>query len=212
MDPRRETRRLAMQLLYAIDLGRLGEKQPEAVSASIAPETEAEPGAGRPSRSLSPPDRGILLDAIDAEFNANAEVREAATMLAIDAWGLRDKADAICAELAPDWPPSRQPAVDRSILRLALYEIASGRTPMKVAINEAVELAKHYAGEESPMFINAVLDKAAAQLPTPPAGHAGTPAEASEAAAPAADAATTEPRETVDPNRWLDDALQASEG
>lgn len=201
-----------MQLLYAIDLGRLGEKTPEA--AAVLPSASArEEQAGEPDGGVLPtPDRGILLDAIDAEFNANAEVREAATTLAIDAWLLRDKADAICGELAPDWPASRQPAVDRAILRLALYEIASGRTPMKVAINEAVELAKSYAGEESPMFINAVLDKAAAQLPTPPAGHAAIPAEMSEAATPAADAATAPPREPVDPNRWLNDALQATEG
>lgn len=186
-----------MQLLYAIDLGRLGEQQDASASP---PDPEAREGVNRP---LATPDHGLLLDAIDAEFNADPAVREAAATLAIEAWGLRDKADAICAELAPDWPPSRQPAVDRSILRLALYEIASGRTPMKVAINEAVELAKAYAGEESPMFINAVLDKAAARLPAPPAGDADAePAAAGEASFSEAAA--------VDPNCWLDDALQAS--
>ncbi|MFW6336050.1 MAG: transcription antitermination factor NusB [Phycisphaeraceae bacterium] len=208
MDPRRETRRLAMQLLYAIDLGRLGEKQPDAESPTAA--SEARESVQSP---LSSPDHGVLLDAIDAEFNANAEVREAAARLAIEAWTLRAKADAICAELAPDWPPSRQPAVDRSILRLALYEIASGRTPMKVAINEAVELAKHYAGEDSPMFINAVLDKAAARLPVPPAGETGAKGaegERSVAASLPSDVFPARSQATVDPNRWLDDALHAA--
>lgn len=209
MDPRREIRRLAMQLLYAIDLGRLGEKQSDAGASTAA--SEARQSVQRP---LSSPDHGVLLEATDAEFNANAEVRESATRLAIEAWTLRDKADAICAELAPDWPPSRQPAVDRSILRLALYEIASGRTPMKVAINEAVELAKQYAGEESPMFINAVLDKAAARLPAPPAGETAAKAAAGAGSvppSPASHASSTRAENAVDPNRWLDDALHAAE-
>jgi len=79
--------------------------------------------------------------------------------LANAAWAERDAADAAVAELAPQWPTNRQPIVDRSLLRLAYYEMASGITPPKVAINEAVELAKEYSTEQSPMFVNGVLDK-----------------------------------------------------
>ena len=79
--------------------------------------------------------------------------------LAKKAWELRQEADSIVVELAPDWPTYRQPIIDRSILRIAYYEIVSTQTPPKVAINEAVELAKEYSTEKSPLFINGVLDK-----------------------------------------------------
>ena len=59
---------------------------------------------------------------------------------------------------APTWPVSQLPAVDRNILRIAIYEILMSReTPPKVAINEAVELAKQFGGENLPPFVNGVL-------------------------------------------------------
>lgn len=79
--------------------------------------------------------------------------------LAQAAWAMRDQADAAVAALSPEWPTHRQPVVDRTILRLAFFEMVSGRTPPKVAINEAVELAKEFSTEKSPSFINGVLDK-----------------------------------------------------
>ena len=54
--------------------------------------------------------------------------------------------------------------MDRAILRLAYHEITTGRVPVKIAINEAVELAKQFASEESPPFVNGVLDKMHRQL------------------------------------------------
>jgi N utilization substance protein B len=58
------------------------------------------------------------------------------------------------------WKLKRMARVDRNILRLAAYEImfSQGKVPVKVAINEAVELAKRFGGDESPSFVNAVLD------------------------------------------------------
>ena len=79
--------------------------------------------------------------------------------LAESAWATRNEADRAVSELTPDWPTHRQPVVDRSILRLAYYEIASGATPPKVAINEAVELAREFSTDKSPLFVNGVLDK-----------------------------------------------------
>jgi len=59
---------------------------------------------------------------------------------------------------APEWPLEQMAYVDRNILRLALYEFAvEGSTPVKVAINEAVELAKMFGSDSSPRFINGVL-------------------------------------------------------
>ncbi len=64
--------------------------------------------------------------------------------------------DQVISELARDWAIERMPPVDRNILRLALWEMRSGQSPA-VAINEAVELAKAYAAEDSPGFVNGVL-------------------------------------------------------
>ena len=79
--------------------------------------------------------------------------------LAVSAWARRDDADAAVAAITPEWPTHRQPVVDRSILRLALYEMAHEDTPPKVAINEAIELAREFSTEKSPLFVNAVLDR-----------------------------------------------------
>ena len=56
------------------------------------------------------------------------------------------------------WRVERMPAVDRNILRLAIYEMMQGRTPPAVVINEALELARRFSGDESVPFINGVLD------------------------------------------------------
>ncbi len=67
--------------------------------------------------------------------------------------------DQIIAEYAPEWPLDQIAAIDRNILRLACWEFASpaGDTPIKVAINEAVELAKLYGSDSAPRFVNGVL-------------------------------------------------------
>jgi N utilization substance protein B len=70
----------------------------------------------------------------------------------------REKIDKIIARTAPAWPLDQIPPVDKSILRLAIHEIViDNRVPMRAAINEAVELAKEFGGENSPKFINGVL-------------------------------------------------------
>lgn len=70
----------------------------------------------------------------------------------------REKIDKIIEGTAPAWPLDQIPPVDRNILRLAIHEIViDNRVPMRAAINEAVELAKEFGGENSPKFINGVL-------------------------------------------------------
>jgi transcription antitermination protein NusB len=59
---------------------------------------------------------------------------------------------------AEHWRMERMPAVDRNILRLAVYEIRRGGTPAAVAIDEALELARKFSNEESVQFVNGVLD------------------------------------------------------
>ncbi len=66
--------------------------------------------------------------------------------------------DGIISRLAPSWPMSQLPVVDRSLLRLAVYElVVEQSSPPKVVINEMVELAKLYGSESSPKFVNGVL-------------------------------------------------------
>lgn len=116
------------------------------------------------------PDPEALLEALEEPFDdGDAEVPLApklpAVELALAAWATRHEADAQCSKLAPDWPTSRQPPIDRAILRLAWFEMTTGRNPPAVVINEAVELAKQFSDEKSPPFINGVLDRIAKRLP-----------------------------------------------
>jgi len=70
----------------------------------------------------------------------------------------REEIDKIIIRFAPSWPISQMAVVERNILRMAIYEMMLNReTPPKVAINEAVELAKIFGSEASPKFINGVL-------------------------------------------------------
>ena len=73
-----------------------------------------------------------------------------------------DTIDKTIGEVSENWVVSRMPLVDRNILRIATYEILyDAEVPASVAINEAVELAKVYGGEDSSKFVNGVLGKIA---------------------------------------------------
>ena len=70
----------------------------------------------------------------------------------------RKDSDDKIMKYAPQWPLEQIPTIDRNILRLAIFEILhDNRVPVKVAINEAVELAKHFGGDNSSKFVNGVL-------------------------------------------------------
>lgn len=85
-------------------------------------------------------------------------VRDVAIRMAEQTWDNRGIADSWIERLAPKWPLHRQPGVDRNLLRLAIWEMTSGHAPAKVVIDEAIELAKVFSTEQSPAFINGVLD------------------------------------------------------
>jgi len=72
----------------------------------------------------------------------------------------REKIDKLIEKCAPEWPLDQVTVVDRNILRLGIFELVFGNyeeVPPKVAINEAIELAKTYGGESSGRFVNGVL-------------------------------------------------------
>jgi N utilization substance protein B len=92
------------------------------------------------------------------EASDDPVLRQQATDLAKGAWEGRELSDKWVERLAPQWPPRRQPGVDRNIIRLAIWELTNSDTPPKVVIDEAIELAKTYSTENSPSFVNGVLD------------------------------------------------------
>lgn len=77
----------------------------------------------------------------------------------------QDQMDQLIALYAPDWPVDQMAIIDRNVLRIAIFELAiDDTTPVKVAINEAVELAKLYGSDSSARFVNGVLGTLADRL------------------------------------------------
>lgn len=77
--------------------------------------------------------------------------------------------DDFLAQCAPDFPVSNLSPIDRNILRVAVYEMRANLAPVRVAVNEAVEIAKVYGSDTSPRFVNGALGAAVARLPAQPA-------------------------------------------
>jgi len=107
---------------------------------------------------------------ITAEFAPGAEDFSYVKELAHGVADHRQKIDAIITQAAPDWPIDQIAIVDRNILRLGLYELIfadRADVPSKVAINEAIELAKTFGGESSGRFVNGVLGTVYKELGEP---------------------------------------------
>ena len=74
--------------------------------------------------------------------------------------------DTLITRYAPEWPLEQMAIIDRNVLRIAIFEfLVDSDTPVKVAINEAVELAKVYGSDSAPRFINGVLGTLADKIP-----------------------------------------------
>ena len=117
----------------------------------------------------------FLHDAMGRVEDLGPMAAETARSLASEAFTQRAEADAEFGRLVPDWPPHRQAAVDRAILRVARAELLRGTPPGAVVINEAIELARAFSTDRSPAFINGLLDAVLARLK---AQGAKPPAEA----------------------------------
>jgi len=102
-----------------------------------------------------------LEPAMERNYNEYAKSLENRTFIENLVWGVIDKQsniDAILAPAAPDWPIDQISLVDLVIMRMGIYELLFAvEVPPKVAINEAVELAKAFGGENSSKFVNGVL-------------------------------------------------------
>jgi transcription antitermination protein NusB len=76
----------------------------------------------------------------------------------------RDELDALIARHSRGWELERIAPLDRNLMRVALYEIEHADTPVEVAIDEAVEIAKEYCGADAPGFVNGILGAAVGEL------------------------------------------------
>ncbi len=133
MKPRTRARSLALQVLYESDL------------------TGHLPGAVFQQRLED-------IHADEPEASLNPDLAEFARQIIVGVIPFIHKLDDAIARYAPEWPFDQIAAIDRNILRIATWEFAVSReTPIKVAINEAVELAKLFGSDNAPRFINGVL-------------------------------------------------------
>jgi transcription antitermination factor NusB len=159
---RRMAREMAVQMLYQSDLG--GSPLPQIFNSFDQSDylTREEPGEEAPQpHDARPP--------VDPRNNDRAElakrkkrVEEAfhfAQDLVRGAMDHREEVDGLIRSQADNWRLERMPAVDRNILRLAIYEMLYEKdTPKLVVVDEAIELAKKFGSEQSGRFVNGLLD------------------------------------------------------
>lgn len=143
VEHRRAIRRLALQMLYQLDVrnGQFADEVRDSLLRAGHDPQHRFDGPWRVDTLTSSVDHRVAFDK------------------AMGAWRDREPADRLATELAPEWPSRRQPVVDRNIIRLCWSEMTRGDVPPKAAVNEAVELAKIFGTERSGPFLNGVLDK-----------------------------------------------------
>lgn len=101
---------------------------------------------------------GVILNNRFKNDDFDEKMKRFSEEIVLGVFPLIKKLDQVIAKYAPDWPLDQVASIDRNIIRIALWEFAVKKcTPVKVAINEAVELAKVYGSESTPRFINGVL-------------------------------------------------------
>ena len=129
---RTRAREAALRILYQVEVGQLGVAE-----------------AARMQDVLGAPDVGPL----------DEDARQYAATLAREAWAARSVIDERIADAARNWRVERMTVLDRLVLRLAVHEIMEHpETPPRVVIDEAIDLARSYSGDEAAKFVNGVLD------------------------------------------------------
>ena len=108
----------------------------------------------------------LVSDVIEGDFCIDeGPLEEYARELALGVDGTLDELDAILADTSANWSVSRMPAVDRNLLRMALYEmLCVDEVDVPVAIDECVELARAYGTDDSYRFVNGLLGKVAKRM------------------------------------------------
>ncbi|ADB19135.1 NusB antitermination factor [Pirellula staleyi DSM 6068] len=107
------------------------------------------------------PDRSIAVSDVflRRRLGDDVELVDFARDLLRGVRGRRKELDVLLQQKADHWTLDRMAVTDRNVLRLGAYEILHTQTPQRVAINEAVELAKRFGARQSPQFVNGILDR-----------------------------------------------------
>ncbi|MGA2066182.1 MAG: transcription antitermination factor NusB [Thermoguttaceae bacterium] len=164
MRPRTFAREIAFQVVYRDDLN------PQAAAAPEGAPQDALLDQGRQTRELvalveqwseaegvEEPERGA--DArLRAQWLRDPALVEFTRLLVAGVREHRGELDERITRAAANWSLDRMAATDRNLLRLGAYELLYGGVPPKVAIDEAVELAKRFGGAQSAQFVNGILD------------------------------------------------------
>ncbi len=133
------------------------------------------------------------MDGFIAEANVPGDSKTLAADLARCAWANHEACDQFIADTVKHWQLQRIALIDRAVLRLAIAELLyRTEVPVKVVLDQAIELAKKFSTAESPQFINGVLDAIAKKIQEPAAASAQT-AEPVVEPAPAAPADIVQP-------------------
>lgn len=136
MPARHTSRQRALQILFQWDM------RQEPVDNAIAAFYDTLFDHGDPGGEPTPkPDRDAFMESLVRGTAGNAEA-----------------IDHRIVEKSANWRIERMPVVDRNVLRLGIYEMIEAQTPPAIVIDEALELARQFSGEESVAFINGVLD------------------------------------------------------
>ena len=161
---RRHAREWAVQILFQIDLNHPSELEPifaEFWGQQVACKQEEQADADRAGTIPEPLSAEAALNAVAPE-----KLRQFAERLVRGVFDNRAAIDEKLAFYTQNWPLHRMGAVDRNVLRLAIYEMFfGGEVPAVVCINEAVDLAKFFSSSESGRFVNGILDRAAKDAP-----------------------------------------------
>src|SRR5512135_236680 len=139
------------------------------IALQVLYQTEQNPG-------LAP---GEVRRFIERRLRGDKKLCEFAEGLVAGVQAHQPKIDALISQVAENWRLDRMAAIDRNILRLGAYEMLfCSDIPIKVAINESLELAKRYSTAQSSRFVNGILDRLqAADVPNPEARPAAPPEE-----------------------------------
>ncbi len=180
MKGRRRARQLALQALYEIDqshhppevviTGRVDDLYRSGARNGLSADDwpvaeelidrfgregfEALDGRGQAARLALAPQRLQAILALLVELQKQAEYGAA---IVRGVGRNRTAIDVEIGRIAPEWPVDQMAPLDRNVLRIALWEIGQGRVPVRVVINEAVEMARRFSGEGARRMVNGAL-------------------------------------------------------
>lgn len=146
------SRQVALQVLYAVDLAASRAESPDFDPVTAG--SEAFEGVAR-------------------NFDLPEGARAFAKELVFGVMGRRAELDGLLGEHARNWRVDRMAAVDRNVLRIAVYELLATPTATSVVIDQAIELARRFGDDPSPAFVNGVIDAVAGSVARPESSMGG---------------------------------------